>query len=305
MRLRALAVFLLWGLFSTSASAQKNDIGQHLRDQYQGKVFVLRGFPTGDRLLYDSSGSPQNAASGDWTVDGFVQVSDIRLSGDRLIIKAQRMAVAWLDRRQFEFRPLERRKGNNGGNELARVEIKADAGMRDPSALQVAALVSKIFLTAQDSLANLVPDYWKLCMRGGLDGKDNNCAFAPLAIAVPGVRGSDDNYPAGTAPDDEPSGNAGLTFHVGKGVTPPHQLHNREPEFSDAARAAKYQGTVLLSLVVSKEGAPINVRITRPLGYGLDAKAVEAVETWKFAPAEKDGQPVPVQIAVEVEFRLY
>jgi TonB family protein len=58
-------------------------------------------------------------------------------------------------------------------------------------------------------------------------------------------------------------------------------------------------------LVVEASGNATNIHIVSPLGGGLDEKAVHAVETWKFKPAEKDGQPVRVEIAVEVEFRLY
>jgi TonB family protein len=56
---------------------------------------------------------------------------------------------------------------------------------------------------------------------------------------------------------------------------------------------------------VDKDGKPKNIRISRPLGYGLDEKAVQAVSTWRFKPAEKDGIPVNVEIAVEVNFHLY
>ena len=60
-----------------------------------------------------------------------------------------------------------------------------------------------------------------------------------------------------------------------------------------------------MGLIVDKEGHPHNIHILSPLGAGLDAKAVQAVATWKFQPAEKDGEPVAVQIAVEVDFHLY
>jgi TonB family protein len=41
------------------------------------------------------------------------------------------------------------------------------------------------------------------------------------------------------------------------------------------------------------------------LGAGLDRKAVEAVSSWRFDPAKKDGEPVEVEIAIEVDFHLY
>ena len=79
----------------------------------------------------------------------------------------------------------------------------------------------------------------------------------------------------------------------------------RIPEYSEEARKAKYQGTVVLWMIVDPNGSPRDVRVTRSLGMGLDQKAIEAVRKWKFEPAMKDGKPVAVQISVEVNFRLY
>ena len=67
----------------------------------------------------------------------------------------------------------------------------------------------------------------------------------------------------------------------------------------------KYQGTVVLAIVVDPSGHPRDVRVARSLGMGLDQKAVEAVEKWKFTPGLKDGMAVAVQVNVEVSFRLY
>ena len=77
-----------------------------------------------------------------------------------------------------------------------------------------------------------------------------------------------------------------------------------EPEYSEEARKAKFQGAVLLSIVVDAEGRPQNIRVIRPLGMGLDEKAIEAVSKWRFRPGYKDGKAVPVQANVEVNFRL-
>lgn len=93
---------------------------------------------------------------------------------------------------------------------------------------------------------------------------------------------------------------------VGGRVSAPVPLFQPEAEFSDEARRAKYQGVCLVALIVDAQGNPQNVHIVRPLGMGLDEKAMEAVRKYKFKPAMRDGKtPVPVQVQVEVNFRLY
>ncbi len=98
----------------------------------------------------------------------------------------------------------------------------------------------------------------------------------------------------------------GGVYQIGGGVSPPVPLNSVEAEFSDEARRAKYQGVCLISMIVDANGMPQNPRVVRPLGMGLDEKALEAVRKYRFKPALKDGKtPVPVMITVEVNFRLY
>ena len=94
-------------------------------------------------------------------------------------------------------------------------------------------------------------------------------------------------------------------FRAGGGVTAPRAIYSPEPEFSDEARKSKYQGIVTLSAVIGVDGRARNLHIVRALGMGLDQKAIDAVNTWRFQPGTKDGQPVPVQIDIEVVFNLY
>jgi protein TonB len=101
---------------------------------------------------------------------------------------------------------------------------------------------------------------------------------------------------------DGPSG----IFPAGqKGVTVPEVIFNPEPSFSDEARKAKAQGMVLLLVVVGKDGRTHDIRVGQSLGMGLDEKAIEAVNRWRFRPATLNGQPVATQIAVQVDFHLY
>jgi len=87
-------------------------------------------------------------------------------------------------------------------------------------------------------------------------------------------------------------------------ITPPVLIHKEDPEFSEPARKAKYQGTVLLAIDIDIGGRPRNVRVVRGLGLGLDEKAVEAVSRWLFRPGVQDGKPVVTTATVEVNFRL-
>jgi periplasmic protein TonB len=113
--------------------------------------------------------------------------------------------------------------------------------------------------------------------------------------------GGGDGFGPGTG------GNAGGgVYQIGGGVSAPVALNSVEAEFSDEARRAKYQGVCLISMIVDANGMPQNPRVVRPLGMGLDEKALEAVRKYRFKPAMKDGKtPVPVMITVEVNFRLY
>ncbi|MGH7441850.1 MAG: energy transducer TonB, partial [bacterium] len=98
----------------------------------------------------------------------------------------------------------------------------------------------------------------------------------------------------------------GGVYRVGGGISAPVPLNTPEPEFSDEARRAKYQGVCLISMIVDVHGDPQDAHVVRALGMGLDQKALEAVRKYRFKPAMKDGKiPVPVMITVEINFRLY
>jgi protein TonB len=94
-------------------------------------------------------------------------------------------------------------------------------------------------------------------------------------------------------------------FQLGSiGVSRPVPIYKVEPEYSEEARKAKFQGVVVLSIVIDERGNPTHIKIVRMLGMGLDEKAVQAVSQWRFRPGMKDGKPVAVQAEVEVTFRL-
>ena len=93
-------------------------------------------------------------------------------------------------------------------------------------------------------------------------------------------------------------------YRIGAGVNVPVIVSRVEPEYTEQARNANWQGTVLLQVTVDENGVPQDIQIVRALGLGLDQKAIEAVQKWRFKPALLNGKPVPVSASIEVNFRL-
>jgi TonB family protein len=100
-------------------------------------------------------------------------------------------------------------------------------------------------------------------------------------------------------------GYGGGLMSVGGGVAAPVVIHSVEPEFTEDARKANFQGSVSIKLIVDTQGNPQDVQLLRHLGMGLDERAIEAVRQYRFKPAMYQGHPVSVQIVVDMDFRLH
>jgi TonB family protein len=97
---------------------------------------------------------------------------------------------------------------------------------------------------------------------------------------------------------------AATPSRVGNGVTAPVLVSKIEPEYSEEARVAKIQGTVVLSIVIGVDGHAYDATLARSIGFGLDEQALDAVMQWQFKPGAQNGLPVPVIAQIEVNFRL-
>jgi TonB family protein len=102
----------------------------------------------------------------------------------------------------------------------------------------------------------------------------------------------------------EGGGTGNGPYTVGGGISAPILIYNPLPAYSEEARKAKFQGIVVLWIVVDSQGNVTDSRVVRPLGLGLDEKATETVRTWRSKPAMRNGVPVAVRVGVEVSFRL-
>jgi TonB family protein len=93
-------------------------------------------------------------------------------------------------------------------------------------------------------------------------------------------------------------------YRAGDSFTSPTLIFKVEPEYTQEARAARIEGTVILSIEVDAKGIPQNIKLLRSFAPGLEQKAIDAVSRWRFRPAMRDGQPVAITAQVEVNFRL-
>ncbi len=120
-------------------------------------------------------------------------------------------------------------------------------------------------------------------------------AGAVLLAALAAASAQDQSAP----PQDE-------IFRPGMpGVTLPEPTYRFEPEYTREAREAGLQGSVRVSMIIDAKGIPQDIIVRKPLGMGLDERAVETVAQWRFRPAMKDGAPVKIRATVEVSFRLW
>jgi periplasmic protein TonB len=133
---------------------------------------------------------------------------------------------------------------------------------------------------------------------------------AILALIVSGLATSQTNPGSQSSPPSQVvAGPVVPVYRVGGDVKPPRAIDAPDPKLTQEEKKqshkTKFKGVATLLIVVSEDGLVSDVRVTRSLGSYLDGKAVEAVKAWTFEPGTKQGKAVPVQIAVEVNFRLY
>jgi TonB family protein len=136
----------------------------------------------------------------------------------------------------------------------------------------------------------------------GEDYRVVNESGAPL-MAGPGAT---DDKTGMSASGGAPNGAlAGIARPGVGGVTVPKCVYCPEPSYTDAARAAKFSGVVVLQVVVKADGRAENISVLRKAGYGLEASAMETVRNWQFRPANgPDGNPVATVVPIEVSFRI-
>ena len=279
--------FLLVAVLPSLAQSPK-DVERSLEAKYKGKTLTRRNFSTTNSLLYTRDGRFIDTADiGTWTLYGLVEIKDVSVKKDQVEIQGNRIAVL--------FEPKNRRLERFRTGVKFRLRVEYEPGMLDESSIETA--IARIFLGGNESFVDLVPPYWK-------DFLLKKQVQQPSSAVDSGTENNSDRQGEGSPVVESVSDEIGPLYRVGNNVTPPSILYKVDPSYTLEARASKHQGTVILKLVVRRDGKPVNLELEQPLGLGLDEAAIEAVREWRFNPALRDGVPVSVQAAVEVSFRL-
>jgi TonB family protein len=251
-------------------------------------------------------------------IAGIIAVS---IAGAKVVKQVQKETVTLVAPDISEYMPLSSKKNDTiggGGGGGDRDKLQAPKGRLPRFAMQQLAPPAMVIRNPNPKLAVeptvVVPPQVKLA-QAALPNFGDPKSVIPSGPPSNGTgsgggigSGSGGGVGSGEGPGVGPGRGGGIgggIFKVGGGVSAPRALQTPEPEYSEEARKAKYQGVVVLWLIVDPNGNPQQVRVARSLGMGLDQKAMEAVRHWKFEPAMKDGHAVAVQINVEVNFRLY
>ena len=129
---------------------------------------------------------------------------------------------------------------------------------------------------------------------------------APLAAAQSPQGGSgSQEVTRDHAPQPISSFKGHPVYRVGDGISAPKLTFAPDPQFTELALKAKYQGVCVISTIIDPQGKPQSVKVVRQLGMGLDEKAIEAVRQYQFTPAMLNGKAVAVQVHIEVNFRRW
>jgi periplasmic protein TonB len=244
-----------------------------------------------------------------------VGVTFIRISRPVATGPKPQIETKLIDPDDYSWKPAKTQAGGGGGGGDRDV-LPASVGRLPKSSMQQLAPPAAVIRNPSPKLAVeptvVVPPDIAMTMNG-LPNLGDPKSSANIPSNGPGAFGGigpgtgggiGPGNGRGVGPGDE-AGTGGDVFRMGKGVIPPRVIYQIDPEFSEEARKAKFQGNCVLGLIVDANGRPTNIRVLNALGMGLDEKAIESVRNWKFEPGKKDGHDVAVEIAVEVDFHLY
>jgi Gram-negative bacterial TonB protein C-terminal len=270
----AAAVLFSWmvcvgAAFSQQTIVPAKDDGLSAASLLVGKALFLRGFYLSNDLKYDEAGRVDGTPKvGDWTLAAVNVLKVERREANEIELDGVRAAIRYnVDSHEFQRHALN--------DEKVRLVVKAQGDVK-----QLEAAFAAMFSVGIDpQLQRAMPDYWRHYFDPTLAWPQDALNGQTIYVLY--------------GPADQT-----------KDVSAPKMEHRVEAKYSEFAIRDKVQGTLDLRLVVDASGIPQRIAVWRPLGYGLDANAVEGMRKSRFAPGMKDGSPVAAAMVGEQQFSL-
>jgi TonB family protein len=308
-----------------------------LRAQYVGKLIFLRGSYLGDDLQFDVNGKVNGSpAVGSFTLSA-LEVRKVKLSKHKLELEADRYGLHFFgalpyedDTKSFDKVKISKKPVHISiEREIIVIpKVKKDKKKKDePTPQQLAAAQT---LKTRDAATAATDAAAPVTLKPATTPAATTETYAALAAVSPAhsamvmnkaldnIFASDiDQRMMSRLPDYWQEYFTSKSEHrqfmpkdasvkaVSEGMTPPHVLNSIDPSSNEYAQQYGIAGMELLRTVVDATGVPREMAIARPIGFGLDEKAVDAIKNSRFRPATLNGQPVPVVVDLVVTFRIY
>ena len=255
------------GAQQNAAAGAEEDLSLRAAELLVGKALFLRGFYLTNDLTYDSAGLVQGSPKiGDWTLAAVDVLKVERHRAGEIEMDGVRVAIRY-NTDTHEFQRHEQK------DDKVRVVVK-DTG----DAKQLETAFGVMFSIGIDpAFQRTMPSYWRHYF-------DPSLAWPPDALSGQTIYAL---YGAGDQSKD---------------VVAPKVEHRAEAKYGDFAVRDKVLGSVQMRMVVDATGVPLRISVSRPLGYGLDASAAEAMTKWRFSPGMRDGSPVATGVVAEEQF---
>ncbi|MGZ4841448.1 MAG: energy transducer TonB [Candidatus Angelobacter sp.] len=309
--MRVKLTILLLSIIAANATSWAQDAEATLK-QFEGKTLILRHPLQADSQRYDSEGKVLKGGGheGSWVVFGGVLIDHVTLAPDRLRLEGQRIFFLFPKQKLtlFEF---TRRKAFKGPPFSPSVNVEVILDKPIDSAEQGLTVLGRIFALKTEDLLDSVPDVWRAYLvdhQFSYDASQKKEAEYRWSEEVPKASKPIQNVPSeSTRHSKNEDSHELVTYPIGpgSGVKAPKPKYTPEPAFSEIARYEEFQGIVVANVIVGTDGKVQRFRLVRPLGMGLDENAQSTIQTWRFQPATRNGQPVAVEMNIEMAFNLF
>jgi TonB family protein len=258
-------------LHCTTAAAQ--EVAGALKQECEGEILVLRHSLQNNSQKYDSEGKVlRGGPEGPWTLYGRIKVDQVELSPDKLLLRGHHVDYKYV-RSAHRLTPFPNK---------VKMQVEISLKGLPASLAEAEEVLGRVFALTKKEVLQSVPEFWRPYLESYIPpvAQEKNPRQQPKTAL----------------------GQPDKIATIGHGVQPPQPVFTPEPAFTDRASREDFEGIVVLNVVINKTGRVQNIRLVRPLGMGMDEAAVDTVKTWRFKPSTRNGEPMDVEMNIEVAF---